>query len=101
MSEQATIVPPDPTDRIERRVPPNAAINGQSPPVAVPAPIHGMSKELFRALPVAIYTTDANGLVTAYNEAAVRLWGRRPELGKEEYCGSYRLFWRSISARWP
>ena len=60
MSEQATIIPPDPTDRIERRVPPNAAINGQSPPVVVPAPIHGMSEELFQAL----YTTDANGLVT-------------------------------------
>ena len=45
MSEQATIVPPDPTDRIERRVPPNAAINGQSPP------IHGMSEELFQAAP--------------------------------------------------
>jgi hypothetical protein len=64
MSEQATIIPPDPTDRIKRRVPPNAAINGQSPPVVVPAPIHGMSEELFQALPVAIYTTDANGLVT-------------------------------------
>jgi PAS domain-containing protein len=52
-----------------------------------------MSEELFQALPVAIYTTGANGVVTSYNEAAVRLWSRRPELGEEEYCGSYRLFW--------
>src|SRR5262245_43635324 len=44
-------------------------------------------------LPVAVYTTDAEGRVTSYNEAAAALWGCRPELGKTEYCGSYKLYW--------
>ena len=43
------------------------------------------------ALAVAVYTTDIDGRITFFNEAAVDLWGRRPELG-EEWCGSLRLF---------
>jgi len=43
------------------------------------------------AVAVAIYTTDTDGRITFFNEAAVDLWGRRPELG-EEWCGSFRLF---------
>jgi PAS domain S-box-containing protein len=44
------------------------------------------------ALGVAVYTTDADGAITYYNEAAHTLWGRRPELG-ELWCGSWRLYW--------
>ena len=44
------------------------------------------------ALGVALYTTDADGHLTYYNEAAVQLWGRRPAFG-ELWCGSWRLFW--------
>jgi PAS domain S-box-containing protein len=51
------------------------------------------SHELLQALPVAVYTTDAAGRITFYNEAAVTLWGCRPELGKSEICGSWRLYW--------
>jgi PAS domain S-box-containing protein len=47
---------------------------------------------LLEALGVAVYTTDADGRITFFNEAAADLWGRRPELG-EEWCGSLRLFW--------
>jgi two-component system, chemotaxis family, CheB/CheR fusion protein len=43
------------------------------------------------AVAVAVYTTDIDGRITFFNEAAVELWGRRPELG-EEWCGSLRLF---------
>jgi PAS domain S-box-containing protein len=42
------------------------------------------------ALGVAVYTTDADGRITFYNEAAAAFWGRRPQLG-EEWCGSYRI----------
>ena len=49
-------------------------------------------REFLEALGVAVYTTDADGKITFFNEAAARLWGRRPELG-EEWCGSFRLFW--------
>jgi two-component system CheB/CheR fusion protein len=50
-------------------------------------------RDLVNALPAAIYTTDAAGLITFYNEAAVALWGRKPEIGKSEWCGSWKLYW--------
>jgi two-component system, cell cycle sensor histidine kinase and response regulator CckA len=54
-----------------------------------------ISEERFRnlvmALPAAVYTTDATGLITLFNEHAVELWGRRPELGKDRWCGSWKL----------
>jgi PAS domain S-box-containing protein len=49
--------------------------------------------ELLAALPVAVYTTDPEGNITFYNDAAAALWGYRPELGSSRWCGSYRLFW--------
>jgi PAS domain S-box-containing protein len=48
--------------------------------------------ELLRALPAAIYTTDAAGRITFYNQAAVDLWGRRPDLVDERWCGSWHLY---------
>ena len=49
-------------------------------------------KRFLNALGVAVYTTDENGRITFFNEAAAEFWGRRPELG-EMWCGSLRLFW--------
>jgi PAS domain S-box-containing protein len=49
-------------------------------------------RQVVRSLPAAVYTTDAEGRVTLYNEAAVALWGREPEIGKDLWCGSYRIF---------
>ncbi len=48
---------------------------------------------LLDALPAAIYTTDAAGRITYYNDAAAELWGHRPTLGSSEWCGSWKLFW--------
>ena len=42
--------------------------------------------------PAAVYATDADGFITLYNEAAVSLWGREPEAGKDRWCGSHRLY---------
>ncbi|WP_332684521.1 PAS domain S-box protein [Bosea sp. (in: a-proteobacteria)] len=50
-------------------------------------------KDLIEALPGAVYTTDAEGRITSYNPAAAELWGRDPELGTDEWCGSWRMFW--------
>jgi PAS domain S-box-containing protein len=50
-------------------------------------------RELLDALPAAVYTTDAAGRITYYNEAAAALWGHRPPLGTSEWCGSWKLFW--------
>jgi PAS domain S-box-containing protein len=47
---------------------------------------------LLNALPVAIYTTDADGRITFFNEAAAELWGVRPTLGESQWCGSFKLF---------
>lgn len=48
--------------------------------------------QLVSSLPAAVCTTDAQGRVTLFNEAAVALWGRRPEIGKDSWCGSYRIY---------
>ncbi len=50
-------------------------------------------RELLDALPAAVYTTDAAGRITYYNDAAAKLWGHRPPLGASEWCGSWKLFW--------
>src|SRR5262245_23237431 len=47
--------------------------------------------DLLEALPVAVYTTDADGRITFYNRAAAELWGHHPELGSSQWCGSWRL----------
>src|SRR5262249_40115674 len=49
--------------------------------------------ELLEALPVAVYTTDADGRIPFYNRAAAELWGHHPELGSSQWCGSWRLYW--------
>jgi PAS domain S-box-containing protein len=51
------------------------------------------SRELLDALPIAVYTTDAAGRITYYNEAAAAFSGRRPVLGVDEWCVSWKLYW--------
>jgi PAS domain S-box-containing protein len=50
-------------------------------------------RELLDALPAAVYTTDAEGRITYFNETAAQLWGHRPALGSSEWCGSWKLYW--------
>ncbi len=50
-------------------------------------------QELLAAIPAAIYTTDAAGKITYYNEAAVDFAGRRPTIGSDEWCVSWKLYW--------
>jgi PAS domain S-box-containing protein len=49
---------------------------------------------LLEKLPTAAYTCDAAGLITAFNEQAVELWGREPALNDsaDRFCGAFRLF---------
>jgi PAS domain S-box-containing protein len=42
---------------------------------------------------VAVYATDAGGRITYYNQAAVDFWGHRPQIGTDQWCGSWRLYW--------
>jgi len=50
-------------------------------------------RALLDSLPAAIYTTDAAGRLTYFNETAVEMWGYRPALGSAEWCGSWKLYW--------
>jgi len=49
-------------------------------------------RELLNALPAAIYTTDAEGRLTFFNRAAEELAGRKPEIGKDNWCVTHRLY---------
>lgn len=48
---------------------------------------------LLMALPAAVYATDPSGFIIFYNDSAVTLWGRRPILGEDQWCGSWRIFY--------
>ncbi len=52
----------------------------------------GAFRRIVECLPAAVYATDANGVVTFYNQAAVELAGRQPRLGKDRWCVSWRLY---------
>lgn len=49
-------------------------------------------RQLVQALPTAVYTCDRKGRIRLYNAAAVSLWGREPEIGKDLWCGSWKLY---------
>ncbi|MEO7177510.1 MAG: histidine kinase dimerization/phosphoacceptor domain -containing protein [Allosphingosinicella sp.] len=49
-------------------------------------------REILDALPVALYTTDAEGRITYYNQASVDMSGRRPALGDDKWCVTWKLF---------
>ncbi|MFP5329720.1 MAG: PAS domain-containing protein [Alphaproteobacteria bacterium] len=44
------------------------------------------------ALPVPVYTTDADGAVTYWNRACVEFAGREPELGQDRWCVTWQLY---------
>jgi PAS domain S-box-containing protein len=48
--------------------------------------------QILDALPAAVYATDPAGKIVYYNRAAAELAGREPEIGKDEWCVSFRLF---------
>jgi PAS domain S-box-containing protein len=48
-------------------------------------------RSLVNSLPAAVYTTDTEGRIMLYNKAAADLWGREPEIGRDLWCGSYRI----------
>jgi PAS domain S-box-containing protein len=48
--------------------------------------------QILEALPIAVYTTDETGTITYYNRAAAEFAGREPEIGKDKWCVTFRLF---------
>ncbi len=49
-------------------------------------------EKLLANLPAAVYTTDKEGYITFYNEAAEKIWGRSPVLGKEKWSGFSKIY---------
>jgi PAS domain S-box-containing protein len=47
--------------------------------------------QILSELPVPCFALNEYGYLLFYNEEAARLWGRRPELGKEQWSGAFRL----------
>src|SRR5206468_7094115 len=49
---------------------------------------------LLETLPAGAYTCDPDGLITYFNNHALELWGRAPQLNDpiDRFCGSFRLF---------
>ena len=49
-------------------------------------------RTLFDLVPVAVYMTDAAGIVQEYNHRAIEMWGRTPG-SNEKFCGSFRMYY--------
>lgn len=54
--------------------------------------LEAMPQDALSALALPVYTTDLEGRITFFNDAAAQFWGRSPELGVEKWCGSLRLY---------
>jgi PAS domain S-box-containing protein len=57
-------------------------------------------REMIDALPAAVYTIDAEGRLTHFNPAAAEFAGRVPQLGRDRWCVSWKLF-RPDGTFWP
>ncbi len=62
---------------------------GQKAPGAIAEPNF---RALFDVLPTAVYTTDADGVVTYFNRAAEELAGRTPRIGQDKWCVTWKLY---------
>lgn len=53
-----------------------------------------LKEKLLEIMRAGIYTCDADGLITYFNQRAGQIWGREPKLNNAEdrYCGSFKLF---------
>jgi PAS domain S-box-containing protein len=49
-------------------------------------------QELISAIPAAIYTTNAEGKITYFNQATLELTGRAPTIGSDEWCTTWKLY---------
>ena len=67
-----------------------SAIGSHSPP-GVPG--EAVIRQLLEPLPADFYLCDKDGLITCFNQHAVKLWGRAPRLNDplDRFCGSFRL----------
>jgi len=48
--------------------------------------------QILESLAAAVYTCNGNRYVTFCNKAAADLWGREPGIGKDLWCGSWKIY---------
>jgi PAS domain S-box-containing protein len=53
---------------------------------------HARVEDTLDALPAPIYVTDPEGRITYFNEACVAFAGRRPTIGEDRWCVTWRLY---------
>ncbi len=49
-------------------------------------------RDIISSSSIGYYTCNESGHITFYNAAAAHLWGRKPVIGKDFWCGSYNLY---------
>ncbi len=70
---------------------------GQKPEQILSAALDALStepdwKSVLDTFPVPIYTTDPEGALTYWNCACVEFAGREPELGRDQWCISWKMY---------
>lgn len=60
--------------------------------VAAVASSTGAADDILDDLPGALYVTDAEGLITGYNDACIGFAGRVPTLHRDRWCVTWKLF---------
>jgi len=49
-------------------------------------------REVLDEIPAPLYVTDAEGTITYYNKACIALAGRTPEVGRDKWCVTWRIY---------
>jgi len=66
---------------------------GEEPLSALKATFNNIAAwDLLEDLPVAVYTCDKHGYITSFNKAAVKLWGKTPEVNKDKWYINWQIF---------
>jgi PAS domain S-box-containing protein len=55
---------------------------------------NSLFRNLLDTLPIGVYSCDNQGLITYFNPAVEKIWGRTPKLNNPEdkFCGAYKLY---------
>lgn len=70
---------------------------GENPQEVLDTALHAISsapawRSVLDELPVPIYTTDVDGAVTYWNRACIEIAGRVPQLGKDRWCVTWKIY---------
>ena len=55
---------------------------------------NSLFRNLLNELPIGVYSCNNQGLITYFNPAVEKIWGRKPKLNNpaDRFCGAYKLF---------